>query len=57
MAAVTRAADVSDTLLAKTYLYFGHVAIHATPIYDITKGCFNTDFKDGLFDMLLLLMC
>lgn len=35
MAAVTRAADVSDTLLAKTYLYFGHVAIHATPIYDI----------------------
>lgn len=34
MAAVTRAADVSDTLLAKTYLYFGPVAIRATMIYE-----------------------
>lgn len=36
MAAVTRAADVSDILLAKTYLHFGPVAIHATPIHDIS---------------------
>lgn len=47
MAAVTRAADVSDTLLAKTYLYFGPVAVHATPISKASL------YESLLYEMLL----